>query len=161
MRKRTTIPIILLLQSLIIQTVSSWRSHRVNNQLLLRSCIIGTCCCLACIRVVSTGDQCLVERLGKFHRFMNPGLNFLLPLVENISFKDTLREQVLDVPPQECFTLDNAPLTADAIVYMRITSTCRRNILCLYKCSFFHSYALIKYLSLANKYFSKHSFKQI
>ncbi len=43
-------------------------------------------------------------------------------MIERISFQDTLREQILDVPPQECFTLDNAPLTADAIVYMKITN---------------------------------------
>jgi regulator of protease activity HflC (stomatin/prohibitin superfamily) len=63
-----------------------------------------------------------VERLGKFQRSLNAGLNFILPFVERISFEDTLREQVLDVPPQECFTLDNAPLTADAIVYMKINN---------------------------------------
>ena len=92
------------------------------SQVILGSCIIGAYCCASCVKVVSTGDQCLVERLGKFQRSLNAGLNFILPFVERISFEDTLREQVLDVPPQECFTLDNAPLTADAIVYMKINN---------------------------------------
>ena len=110
----------LLSQVITINPVSCWR-NRMNQRLLLSSCAVGAICCAACVHIVSTGDQCLVERLGKFHRELNPGLNFIVPFVDNISFRDTLREQVLDVPPQECFTLDNAPLTADAIVYMRIT----------------------------------------
>lgn len=110
----------LLYQVITINPVSCWR-NRMNQRLLLSSCAVGAICCAACVQIVSTGDQCLVERLGKFHRELNPGLNFIVPFVDNISFRDTLREQVLDVPPQECFTLDNAPLTADAIVYMRIT----------------------------------------
>ena len=88
---------------------------------ILASCMVGVVCVASCFRIVETGDQCLVERLGKYHKTLNAGLHFLLPVVDNIRFKDTLREQVLDVPPQECFTLDNAPLTADAIVYMKIT----------------------------------------
>ena len=70
-----------------------------------------------------SGDECLVERLGKYHRKLGPGLHFVLKPFETISFKDTLREQLLDIPPQECFTLDNAPLTVDAIVYLRVVNT--------------------------------------
>merc|ERR550539_506424 len=110
----------LLFQVLTINPVSCWR-NLMNQQLLLGSCAVGAICCASCVRIVSTSDQCLVERLGKFHRELNPGLNFIIPFIDNVSFRDTLREQVLDVPPQECFTLDNAPLTADAIVYMKIT----------------------------------------
>ena len=65
----------------------------------------------------------MVERLGKYHRTLGPGLHLVLQPFETISFKDTLREQVMDVPPQECFTMDNAPLTVDAIVYLRITDS--------------------------------------
>ena len=65
----------------------------------------------------------MVERLGKYHRTLGPGLHFVFKPFEAISFKDTLREQVMDVPPQECFTLDNAPLTVDAIVYLRIVNS--------------------------------------
>ncbi len=101
-----------------------WRNNGIESiihpQVIVGSCIIGAYCVAACVKVISTGDQCTVERLGKFHRKMDPGINFMLPVLERISFRDTLREQVLDVPPQECFTLDNAPITADAIVYIRI-----------------------------------------
>merc|ERR1711982_200678 len=68
------------------------------------------------------GDECLIERLGRYNRSLGPGIHFIFKPFENISFKDTTREQILDVPPQECFTFDNAPLTVDAIVYLKIVN---------------------------------------
>jgi len=75
----------------------------------------------ASLRVVGTGDGALVERLGKFHRKLDPGLHLVVPFVEWLSAHDTLREKVLDVHPMECITADNTPLSADAVVYYRIT----------------------------------------
>ena len=75
----------------------------------------------ASVRVVGQGDGALVERLGRFHRKLDPGLHLVIPFVEWLSATDTLREKVLDVPPMECITADNTPLTADAVVYYRIT----------------------------------------
>eukprot|EP00558_Chaetoceros_sp_UNC1202_P008976 CAMPEP_0197247482 /NCGR_PEP_ID=MMETSP1429-20130617/29221_1 /TAXON_ID=49237 /ORGANISM="Chaetoceros sp., Strain UNC1202" /LENGTH=311 /DNA_ID=CAMNT_0042708397 /DNA_START=98 /DNA_END=1030 /DNA_ORIENTATION=- len=93
------------------------------KQRITTACAVGGITCAAsCIKIISTGDECLVERLGKFHRSLGPGLHLIFPPFETISFQDTLREQVLEINPQECFTADNAPLTADAIVYMRITN---------------------------------------
>jgi regulator of protease activity HflC (stomatin/prohibitin superfamily) len=73
------------------------------------------------IKIVGTGDALLVERLGKFNRQLGPGLHITIPLLERTSFACTTREQVLDIPPQKAITRDNAPLTADAVVYWRIT----------------------------------------
>ena len=96
----------------------------LNKELIASACTIGAACTVitaaSCVKVISTGDECLVERLGKFHRSLGPGIHIVFHPFETISFTDTLREQVFDIPPQECFTLDNAPLTADAIVYMKI-----------------------------------------
>jgi regulator of protease activity HflC (stomatin/prohibitin superfamily) len=83
---------------------------------------VGTACCLGCLRIVTSGNEVLVERFGCYHRRWGPGWHFLVPIVEKISFRGTNREQVLDVPPQQCYTLDNAPLKADAVVYMRIVN---------------------------------------
>jgi len=74
----------------------------------------------SCLRVVTTGDEYLVERFGKFHRRLDAGWHIVLPIVEKISFEVTTREQVLDVPPQQCYTKDNAPIKADAVVYMKV-----------------------------------------
>jgi len=73
-----------------------------------------------CIKVVTTGDECLVERFGKYHRKLGPGWHWVARPIETESFHVTTREQVMDVPPQHCYTLDNAPLQADAVVYLRI-----------------------------------------
>jgi len=73
------------------------------------------------VRVVGTGDCELVERLGVYKRQLQPGLHFLFPIIERVSFTATTREQVLDIPPQPAITSDNAPLTIDAVVFWRIT----------------------------------------
>jgi len=110
-----------LFQSLFCFSSAASSRHWFRQPIVKSCAVAGVLCCASCIKIVSTGNECLVERLGKYHRSLQPGLNIIIPLFERISFQDTNREQILDVPPQECFTLDNAPLTADAIVYMRIT----------------------------------------
>ena len=72
------------------------------------------------VKIVGTGEVQLIERLGKFHRKLDPGLHYIVPIVERSSFAATQREQVLDIPPQKAITRDNAPLTADAVVYWKI-----------------------------------------
>lgn len=68
------------------------------------------------------GDECLVERFGCFNRRLGPGWHLLARPFESVSMHATTREQVVDIPPQQCYTLDNAPIKADAVVYMRIFS---------------------------------------
>ena len=58
-------------------------------------------------------------RLGKFHTMLNPGWNFVIPLITKV-FKVDLRIQVLDVPRQEVITKDNSPTMVDAVVYYRV-----------------------------------------
>jgi regulator of protease activity HflC (stomatin/prohibitin superfamily) len=73
------------------------------------------------VKIISQGYEALVERLGRFHRKLTPGLHFILPPIDRIVFQETIREKVLDVPPQQCITSDNVSLMADAVVYWRIT----------------------------------------
>ncbi len=93
---------------------------KVKWQFIGGACALGTACVASCIKIISTGDACLVERLGVYHRSIGPGISLVFQPFEKISFAGTFREQVMDVPPQECFTKDNAPISSDAIVYMRI-----------------------------------------
>ena len=76
--------------------------------------IIGAACwySLSCLQIVTSGDECLVERFGKYHRKLSPGWHLVFKPFETVSFHVTTREQVLDVPPQQCYTLDNAPLVS-------------------------------------------------
>ena len=76
---------------------------------------------LSGIKIVNQGDEALVERLGKYTgKKLRPGLNYLIPMVERVSFQQTIRERVIDIPPQQCITRDNVSVTVDAVVYWRI-----------------------------------------
>mmetsp|Transcript_45197 Transcript_45197/g.68151 ORF Transcript_45197/g.68151 Transcript_45197/m.68151 type:complete len:390 (-) Transcript_45197:467-1636(-) len=87
---------------------------------------LATCLLTAsCIKIVSTGNECLVERLGKYKRRLGPGLHLIIRPLERISFEVSTQEQVMDVPPQQCYTRDNAPIKADAVVFMRIIDSAK------------------------------------
>ncbi|MEB3337325.1 MAG: SPFH domain-containing protein [Leptolyngbyaceae bacterium] len=76
---------------------------------------------LSGFRTVSQGNEALVESLGKYSgKKLKPGLNYLTPVIERVVYQETIREKVLDVPPQQCITRDNVSITADAVVYWRI-----------------------------------------
>jgi regulator of protease activity HflC (stomatin/prohibitin superfamily) len=75
---------------------------------------------LGSAKLVSQGNEALVERLGRYHRKLKPGLNFIVPFIDQIVMEDTTREQVLDIKPQNVITKDNIYLEVDAVVYWRI-----------------------------------------
>ncbi|MTJ13397.1 SPFH/Band 7/PHB domain protein [Anabaena sp. UHCC 0187] len=72
------------------------------------------------VRVVNQGNEALVERLGSYNKKMQPGLNFVIPFVDKVIYEETIREKVLDIPPQKCITRDNVGIEVDAVVYWRI-----------------------------------------
>ncbi|NET01635.1 MAG: SPFH/Band 7/PHB domain protein [Sphaerospermopsis sp. SIO1G2] len=72
-------------------------------------------------KLINQGNVAVVERLGKYHRVLNSGLNFIVPLIDQIVMEDTTREQVLDIKPQNVITNDNIYLEVDGVVYWRIT----------------------------------------
>lgn len=72
------------------------------------------------VRIVKEGEAALVERLGRFRATLEPGLNFIVPVLDTVVLEDTLREQTLDTPPQRAITKDNVNLDVDAIIYWRI-----------------------------------------
>jgi regulator of protease activity HflC (stomatin/prohibitin superfamily) len=76
---------------------------------------------LSGIRIINEGDSALVEQLGKYKgKTLDPGLTYVIPILERVVCKQTVRERVLDIPPQQCVTRDNVMITADAVVYWRI-----------------------------------------
>jgi regulator of protease activity HflC (stomatin/prohibitin superfamily) len=86
----------------------------------LISLVFGGSALASSVRVIQQGDQALVERLGSYDKKLEPGLNFVVPFLDRVSYKGTIRERVLDIPPQQCITRDNVSITADAVVYWRI-----------------------------------------
>ncbi|MFA6842691.1 MAG: SPFH domain-containing protein [Defluviitoga tunisiensis] len=76
------------------------------------------------LKIIRPYEKGLIERLGKFHKMAEPGLNFIVPFIERL-IKVDLREKLIDVPPQEVITRDNVIVTVDAVIYYEITDAYR------------------------------------
>ena len=74
------------------------------------------------VRQVPQGYKWVVQRLGKYSTSLKPGLNFLIPYIDNVAFKVTTKDIVLDIPSQEVITKDNAVLGTNAVAYINIVS---------------------------------------
>lgn len=72
------------------------------------------------VKIVNEKNEYLVERLGSYNKKLSPGLNFVVPFLDKVVYKDTVRDKILDVPPQSCITKDNVAISVDAVVYWRI-----------------------------------------
>ncbi|MGY6528940.1 MAG: SPFH domain-containing protein [Cyanobacterium sp.] len=72
------------------------------------------------VKIVNEKNEYLVERLGSYNKKLSPGLNFVVPFLDKVVYKDTIRDKILDVPPQSCITKDNVSISVDAVVYWRI-----------------------------------------
>jgi regulator of protease activity HflC (stomatin/prohibitin superfamily) len=72
------------------------------------------------VKIINEKNEALVESLGSFKKKLEPGLNFVTPFIDKIVYQDTIREKVLDIPPQSCITRDNVAISVDAVVYWRI-----------------------------------------
>src|SRR5689334_18734218 len=77
------------------------------------------------IKVVPQQNAWVVERLGKYHATLAPGLEFVMPCVERLAYKHSLKEIPLDVPSQVCITKDNTQLQVDGILYFQVTDPMR------------------------------------
>ncbi|MGC9560547.1 MAG: SPFH domain-containing protein [Brachymonas sp.] len=77
------------------------------------------------LKVVPQQNAWVVERLGKYHATLNPGLNFLIPFIDRVAYKHSLKEIPLDVPSQVCITRDNTQLQVDGILYFQVTDAMR------------------------------------
>jgi regulator of protease activity HflC (stomatin/prohibitin superfamily) len=72
------------------------------------------------IRIVPQKSAMIVERLGKYNKTLDAGFHVLVPFVDRVSYKHTLKEQAVDVPPQACITRDNIAVEVDGILYMQV-----------------------------------------
>ncbi|CWO34455.1 genome-derived Neisseria antigen 1220 [Neisseria meningitidis] len=71
--------------------------------------------------VIPQQEVHVVERLGRFHRALTAGLNILIPFIDRVAYRHSLKEIPLDVPSQVCITRDNTQLTVDGIIYFQVT----------------------------------------
>jgi regulator of protease activity HflC (stomatin/prohibitin superfamily) len=75
---------------------------------------------LKCIRIVPQKQAWVVQRLGKYHSTLEAGLHFLVPVADTVAYKHSLKEQAIDVPPQQCITKDNITVEVDGILYLMV-----------------------------------------
>lgn len=76
-------------------------------------------------KIVPQQNAWVVERLGRYDRTLTPGLKFVVPFIERVAYKHSLKEVPLDVPSQVCITRDNTQLQVDGIIYFQITDPMR------------------------------------
>ena len=77
---------------------------------------------MRCVRIVPQGEEWVIERLGKYSETLLPGLNFLIPFIDNVSRRVVTKDILLDVPQQEVITRDNAVLVTNAIAFVKVTN---------------------------------------
>jgi len=77
------------------------------------------------IKIVPQQHAWVVEKLGKYDRTLTPGLKFVVPFIERVAYKHSLKEVPLDVPSQVCITRDNTQLQVDGIIYFQVTDPMR------------------------------------
>ena len=77
------------------------------------------------IKVVPQQSAWVIERLGKFHAVLTPGLNFIIPFIDRVAYRHSLKEIPLDTPAQVCITRDNTQLSVDGVLFFQVTDPMR------------------------------------
>ncbi len=91
------------------------------TQLVFVAFIAAIIFIIKALKVVPQQNSWVVERLGKFHAALLPGLNIVIPFIDRVAYKHLLKEVPLDVPSQVCITRDNTQLQVDGILYFQVT----------------------------------------
>lgn len=73
-----------------------------------------------CVKIVPQQQAFVVERLGRYHETLNAGINMIIPFVDSIAYRHSLKEMVIDVPEQVCITKDNVQVGLDGIIYIQV-----------------------------------------
>ncbi|SDB90160.1 SPFH domain-containing protein [Acinetobacter boissieri] len=73
------------------------------------------------VRIVPQGYKWIVQRLGKYHTTLNPGLSIIIPYIDEVAYKITTKDILLDIPSQEVITKDNAVLLMNAVAYINLS----------------------------------------
>jgi len=75
------------------------------------------------IRIVPQRKEYIVERLGRYSKTLKPGFHLLLPFIDEVTYIQDLREETINVPPQECFTKDNVQVEVDGVIYISVMNS--------------------------------------
>jgi regulator of protease activity HflC (stomatin/prohibitin superfamily) len=97
----------------------------MSSYVALALIIVAALFVVRSLKVVPQQNAWVVERLGKYHSTLTPGLSILVPFVDRVAYKHSLKEIPLDVPSQICITRDNTQLQVDGILYFQVTDPMR------------------------------------
>jgi len=89
-------------------------------RLVLRQFAYASSATNTIINFVPQQEAWVVERMGKFYKILEPGLNFLIPVLDTIKYVQILKEMAIEIPKQEAITVDNVQLQFDAVLYLRV-----------------------------------------
>ena len=92
----------------------------IGTIILIVAIVLGLIIFVKTVRIVPQKEAFIVERLGKYASTLEAGFHILVPFVDRIAYKHTLKEQAIDVPPQQCITKDNIAVEVDGILYMQV-----------------------------------------
>jgi regulator of protease activity HflC (stomatin/prohibitin superfamily) len=87
--------------------------------------LVGFTLLRSTMRIVPQQTSWIVERLGRYSRTLEPGLNILVPFIDRVAYRFDLREVPMEVAPQVCISLDNTTLTVDGFLYLQITDAAK------------------------------------
>jgi len=92
----------------------------VGTIILIVAIVLGLIVFVKTVRIVPQKEAFIVERLGKYASTLEAGFHILAPFIDRIAYKQTLKEQAIDVPPQQCITKDNIAVEVDGVLYMQV-----------------------------------------
>jgi len=72
------------------------------------------------VRIVPQQSVYIVQRLGKFHLALQPGINYVIPFFDRVAYKHSLKEKAFDIPEQVCITKDNVQVTVDGVIFIQV-----------------------------------------
>ena len=84
------------------------------------TCMFVILKCIRAIRIVPTKAALIIERLGKYHTTLGAGFHAMLPFFDKVAFAHNLKEETIEIPPQECFTMDNVKVEVDGVMYIAV-----------------------------------------
>ena len=108
------------LVAIIVTIAMAWLSH--STVATVATFLVAMLVVLVAegVRIVPQQNAWVVERLGKFQSVLEPGMNLIVPFIDRIAYKHSLKEVPLDVPEQVCITKDNTQLAVDGIIYFQV-----------------------------------------
>ena len=99
-----------------------YKEEKMNESLI----VVGVLAVIVIVLLIKTAvvvpqrSEFIVERLGKYNKSLSAGFHILIPFLDKIAYKRTLKEEVLDIPSQDCITTDNVSVSVDGILYLQV-----------------------------------------